>query len=945
MTAPPSLTDSTAALAAAIAADGYAVIPSSQVNDVGEPRFVVTGSDADALASALEMEERVGVNAELRNFLDDALAAGDVFVDLAPGLGFAALAAATAPSAPRVLVLHGQPGIREAIRRSAARNGIGHRVDVAEPQPLDARSFDLSAQAFLVVHAGSAAQVAHVVVGVAETIRLDDVGVIAWSRSSSDDGDMRVATAVLEALGFSQFALTDGDESYELVPANAIHGADMTFSLSPAYVARLNGTADAKRRTIGYAAPSSRAELIEMHASALFEAVQDELMPGAASLAQLPRDGELTMAEIEAAWPSADVISFDIFDTLVVRHAAHPTDVFLHFAKHAVFRELALTPEILSRARQDAERTARRLGFAQHASMEVTLTEIHAVLAADLGWPASRVAAMVGAEREIEQSLCRAHPALRSWFVRAQVDGKQVWCISDTYHEATFLRELLEHCGYDLTHVRVLSSADARCSKADGKLFSRVLGETKTTPSSVLHIGDHPSADADVPNRLGLVTVLHPWAAARHTDRPSTAPDDSVALGLAMIGARTHEPPSPFWWRFGYAVAGPMLTGFALWLHKRFLADGIDRAYFLLRDGEIIEEVYRAVIGASPGPVTALLESSRRAFSLPALQADQASLLSQLMVSENPRPVREFLERLGLTADGFAKEFRVSGFASAEDVIVPRDPAAAKRLVALLKQPKVVRALHERSAVERELLLAYLDQQGVLAGGRIALVDIGWNGTIQKSLVAALALEGRTQHLRGYYLGSLPPAHVELGTSTAAGFLFEGGVPAERADPVIGVRQVVEFMFTTMRGSLRSFTRHHGTVIPVHGSFEHDAARSTHLSALREGVRQYTTDFAALRQSVAVHDLSPDAAVRGLVRTLTTPTAEEATCIGDIEHDDGLGTARARRVAAFTTGAWDVDALNRDAAQTYWPAGLAARRGPQALVLRTMRWLAEGSIA
>jgi len=388
-----------------------------------------------------------------------------------------------------------------------------------------------------------------------------------------------------------------------------------------------------------------------------------------------------------------------------------------------------------------------------------------------------------------------------------------------------------------------------------------------------------------------------------------------------------------------------MLVGFALWLHKRFVADGIDRAYFLLRDGEIIEEVYRTVIGTSSGPVTALLESSRRAFSLPALQADQASLLSQLMVSENPRPVREFLERLGLTVDGLAKELRVSGFASAEDVIVPGDAVAARRVVVLFKQPKVVRALHERSAAERELLLAYLDQQGVLAGGRIALVDIGWNGTIQKSLVAALALEGRTQHMHGYYLGTLPPAHVELGNSTVTGFLFQGGVPAKRANPVLGALQIVELICTTLRGSLRCFTRQNGTIIPVHGSLTHDATRRLHLDALRDGVRQYAKDFSSLRESVAVHDLSPDAAGRALVRTLTSPTAEEASCIGDIEHDDGLGTARTHRVAAFTTGAWDVDALNRDVAQSYWSAGLAARRDPQALVLRTMRWLSEESIA
>ncbi len=74
-------------------------IDSVQLTSDGTPRFVVPGRTEHpdwALAAALEAAG--GVAAEVRVFLDEQLNTGDVLIDLAPGLGFVALSAATAPN-------------------------------------------------------------------------------------------------------------------------------------------------------------------------------------------------------------------------------------------------------------------------------------------------------------------------------------------------------------------------------------------------------------------------------------------------------------------------------------------------------------------------------------------------------------------------------------------------------------------------------------------------------------------------------------------------------------------------------------------------------------------------------------------------------------------------------------------------------------------------------
>ncbi len=676
-------------------------------------------------------------------------------------------------------------------------------------------------------------------------------------------------------------------------------------------------------------------------AAALFDALAMAESPEFHACGRLPTAGEVADAEITAAWPFARVVSFDVFDTLLVRKVAAPRDVFLHLATPAPFAAWSLDPLSLAQHRQEAENDARRRGVVARGSVEVTLHEIHQVLAERLRRPMSDIPAMVRAEQMVERALCVAHPHLRAVFERALRDGKTVWCVSDTYHDAVFLRQLLGECGFALEGVNVVSSADLRVSKGEGKVLKQLAAAAGVAADAVLHIGDHPRADFAIPAQQGFLAVLHPWAASRHTDRLSSCPGDSIAMGLAQIGSRTLEPGFPFWWRFGYAVAGPMLSAFAAWLQSRFTADGIDRAYFLLRDGEIILDVYNALHADRPGPSLALLESSRRAFVVPALEVGNGSMTAQLLACENPRPAREFLERVGLRAKEFAAAFRAIGVSP--DAIVARDDAERMTAVAsLFSRQDVAKAMLAVSRAERKLLWRYLLQEGVLAPGRVGLVDIGWNGTIQKGLVAIASLERAVLDVRGYYLGTHAGVSTDLMGSQASGFLFNAGTPHDHARAVQQLQQLVEFICTTTRGSLRGFRVEGDRTIAVHSALDHSEPQRAAIQHLRDGAVAYARGLAAERKVFGAQPISVEAALRHFVRTVQQPTPEEAVAIGDLTHGEGLGADRARAFAAFSPAPFTAGSLQRDYAAAYWPAGLLARREPAALALRSLLWLRGG---
>ena len=687
-------------------------------------------------------------------------------------------------------------------------------------------------------------------------------------------------------------------------------------------------------------APAPIAPGIHDDAQRLFDALRDHLSTSLDAPSREPTPGEIANAQIDDAWAAAHVVSFDIFDTLIVRKVASPRDVFLQLAIPSPFSGWGIDAVSLAQHRQLAENEARQHGATTRGSGEVTLHEIHTVLAQRLGRTASDVAAMVRAEQLVEMALCVAHPHLVRCVARARTDGKQVWFVSDTYHEVSFLRELLQGCGFAMDGVQLVSSADERMSKGEGKLLLAVAERAKVAPGRVLHIGDHPVSDFRIPMQQGFMAVLHPWAASLHSDRHATTPGDAIALGLAQIGSRTVEPAFPYWFRFGYAVAGPMLSGFAMWLRERFLRDGVERAYFLLRDGEIIHDVYRALHSDRPGPELALLESSRRAFIMPALSAGNASITAQLMACENPMPAREFLTRIGLRSANFNCSFRAVGL-HPDDIITRDDSDFSARMVALFGRNDVVQAMLAQSHAERKLLMRYLTAEGVLMPGRVGLVDIGWNGTIQKALVSAALADKRMLDVHGYYLGTLAPIVHDLNGSAASGFLFDAGVLADNAQAILQLRQLLEFICSTERGSLHGFRAEGVRVVPVHGAVDHDVAQRVSLAQAHAGALAFAQALSQEQRVFGAHAISPGASIRHLARTIQSPTAEDAELIGDIRHGDGLGRDQTRALAAFSTGDFTVESLLRDHANAYWPAGLVARRAPAAMALRALLWLRD----
>ncbi|QJW92545.1 hypothetical protein [Frigoriglobus tundricola] len=540
--------------------------------------------------------------------------------------------------------------------------------------------------------------------------------------------------------------------------------------------------------------------------------------------------------------------------------------------------------------------------------------------------------------------LCRPNPRLRDLFHRAVGTGKPVVALSDTYHRRSLLVRLLEAVGTPLPADAIFASSEWRVNKQSGHLFDAAFNTLQVAPAEVLHVGDHPVSDFRTPRTRGVKAVLHGHHGTGHLRTAGAAPDAplrSLLRAHASYAARGTLAPGGFWWQLGHTTFGPLMVGFALWLRQRFRADRIDRAYFLLRDGEIFHRVFEALFPpAADVPACSRLAASRRAYVFPVLDGAPDFVLPNLTVCAGPRPVGEFLDRLGVPAAAYGDDFHACGF---------RDPAEridgrreGPRLLALFDRPRVRQALLETSRRERECLVGYLRQQGVLSAGRVALIDLGWHGTIHKAAQLLATAFGTGPQITGYYLATFPKfRNVAVPHLRARAYLGGPGDTDPLVRAIATAPQLLEIVCSSAAGSLLHFARSGHGFDPVLRANPAGADQLHALGEVHAGTVAFAREYRDTPAALRADAIPPALAAEDLLRLLTNPTKDEATRVGGLAHGDDFGTDAVRYAARFRPTSDTPEAVWEDYLHAFWKPGLLNQPSPQGAVLRTLLWLTQ----
>lgn len=279
------------------------------------------------------------------------------------------------------------------------------------------------------------------------------------------------------------------------------------------------------------------------------------------------------------------IISFDIFDTLLIRPFAKPTDLF-------EFLELEYNVRGYKKERILAEKRARKLTSEQ----EITIDEIYANIL-------PKYQHMKKHELEWEMKTLQINPRIFQLYKQAVKMGKTIIAISDMYLENNFLQDVLVAKGY--TEIsRIFVSSQYKKTKGSGDLYRSAIKELNVKKEDILHIGDNIVADVQIPEKMGISAyhihkilddfLLNP-ANIKFATYYSTHHDLSSSIHLSMISYRRYKEEKEncsYWNMMGYRFGGPLAVGYLNFICKELKENHIDKVLFVARDGWGLKKLY-----------------------------------------------------------------------------------------------------------------------------------------------------------------------------------------------------------------------------------------------------------------------------------------------------------------------------------------------------------------
>jgi FMN phosphatase YigB (HAD superfamily)/glycosyltransferase involved in cell wall biosynthesis len=450
------------------------------------------------------------------------------------------------------------------------------------------------------------------------------------------------------------------------------------------------------------------------------------------------------------------VIAFDIFDTLLVRPVIHP-ETTKTIVGH---RNQEMVSADFTRLRAHAEELARsRLG------RDVGLEDIYSEFASLTGKQVNEVGRLCALEEEVELHLVSPRPECVDMFNYAIRSGKRVVLVSDMFLPRRAVEKMLSENGITGYHALYLSS-DIGVRKDTGELYRLLLEREQIAPSELFMVGDNEHSDVQVPMNLGIQVchVLRPIEVARALPRFSGIIEwtrtkgglsEQLVLGLVVnklfrpISYQGLNPASLIHGEpehIGYAVVGPVVLSFCLWLMDTAKKDGVKKLYFLAREGQLLKAVYdRVVMYVEDAIPSEYLVLSRRAVTVPMIESTDDIFRIAGEHDYFPNELNKFLQyRYGLILedDDLNDLYKKGLWKEAKLVEVKGDIRQLKPVLEELAEK-----IAARSRLERPGLTEYLDMIGLNDVASAAVVDVGYSATIQGMLSGFLR-----KPIQGYYM-------------------------------------------------------------------------------------------------------------------------------------------------------------------------------------------------
>ena len=422
-----------------------------------------------------------------------------------------------------------------------------------------------------------------------------------------------------------------------------------------------------------------------------------------------------------------DVITFDMFDTLIVRKVLRPEDVF-EIIREKIDEQNIQFPYDYVAVRNQALNNMEDLCY--------SFDELYWKIQEITGISDEAIVRIKEIELNVEKSLIAPRKVVIDICNKMIKSGKDIYVISDMYFPAYILHKFLFQAGLVIDVKKIIVSSEKGCSKRQGRIW-KYFSENILCGRNAIHVGDDIEGDIRMPARFGIntyyimsVTQMLCNSSIKELYNMVTNIKESLLVG-AVVSQLFHNPfalcasrgkvrffSEQMW---GYCIWGPVIFSFVQWLAEQSKIYKISRFVFFARDGYLIQKDYDyyCTLLKNNLPKSDYLYVSRR--------------IAYIAAITDEKSFKEWLEfpYIGKFGDFMESRFSVAISPDNEffdfQIQMPND----KNKILMWLQP-YKENIKDEIAKEREDYIRYL--RGKQLEDSFAIVDIGYNGNTQRKL-------------------------------------------------------------------------------------------------------------------------------------------------------------------------------------------------------------------
>lgn len=555
----------------------------------------------------------------------------------------------------------------------------------------------------------------------------------------------------------------------------------------------------------------------------------------------------------------ADVVSFDIFDTLIKRNVSRPTQLFdlVEHKYNSLFPDNQITG--FKELRIEAERTARN----SHPDLEVSLDEIYSYIDDNIDKKC-----LESLEIEEELHVCEPNALIVEVFNYCKEIKKKTVIVSDMYLPYEVIEKMLTRCGIE-GYWKLYLSSQLGFQKKDGSLYDYVIKDLGISPKKIVHFGDRKKTDNLIPRKKGMNSVyVDPFLCnMAFSDRNVLKSSTGTVLPFINNQLPKYKNESDFF-RWGYETFGPLLLGFCQWINSKAIEKNVRKMFFLARDMNLVFDIYGELYG-DVGIETTYLEVSRRSLRV-AYVIHKGGLEAVFdTMTRKQYTVEEVLLSLGLKWDEIKSEKAIVenniGKDSAVSNISVRENWFEDLSEAILK---VLRTKDDYAD-------SYLKEKGVFEKGEKAIVDIGWHATIQ-NIIEELSGDSFV----GFYFGNSKRHYFKEMDLYGYWYSFD---EEKKALAYLAMVNILEAMLFAQVGTTIGYKQDGDKTKPIYNECEMNDFSL--IGEFQKGALKFIKDYTG--EFPDYWNVNREEAVLGYSSMAFAPSLRQAKAFADLPYEEG----------------------------------------------------------